>query len=276
MAIDGGRQVAPVVAGAAEWAKDTAWDPAAYTEFVDERLRPARDLIARIPPLEARRIYDLGCGPGWATRLLAARWRGAAVTGVDASAEMLAAARATPADIEWVEGDIGAWTPTEPPQLIFSNAALHWLNGHQVLIPRLFGALSPGGVLAIQMPRNYAAPSHRALGEVAEAPRWRKRLTAVLRPWPVGEAEVYLAMLLERAASLDIWETTYWHVLSGENPVLAWVSGTALRPLLAILDEDERKEFVAAYARRLADAYPRRADGRTLFPFRRLFIVAVR
>ncbi len=266
---------ARATARAGERAGSPAWDPAAYTEFIDERLRPARDLIKRIPPIMPRLIYDLGCGTGWATRLLAERWPDAAVTGLDSSAEMLAAARATPGNIDWIEGDLAAWAPVERPGLIFSNAALHWLNNHPVLIPRLLEALSPGGVLAVQMPRNYAEPSHRALGELAEARRWRDRLATVVRPWPVEEPRVYLALLLEHAARVDLWETTYWHVLTGENPVLSWVSGTVLRPLLAVLDENERTDFLAAYARRLAEAYPRRADGRTLFPFRRLFIVAV-
>lgn len=267
---------APHAARGSEPDAKTAWDPAAYTEFVDERLRPARDLIERIPPIAARRIYDLGCGAGLAARMLAKRWPDAAVAGIDASAEMLAMARATPAEVQWIQSDIAAWAPAEPPDLIFSNAALHWLNNHSLLIPRLLETLSPGGVLAVQMPRNYAAPSHRALGEVANGKRWRERLATVLRPWPVADPEVYLAMLIERAARVDVWETTYLHVLSGENPVLAWVSGTALRPLLAILDDSERADFLAAYAGRLAQAYPRRADGRTVFPFRRLFIVAAR
>lgn len=266
--------VAPLAARGSR--RGASWDPAAYTEFIDERLRPARDLIKRIPPIEPRLITDLGCGTGWATRLLAERWPGATVTGIDSSAEMLAAAREAAGTIDWLEGDIAGWQPAEPPGLIFSNAALHWLNNHPVLVPRLLDALAPGGVLAVQMPRNYDAPSHRALAELAHERRWRERLAAVLRPWPVAEPQVYLAMLIERAARVDIWETTYWHVLSGDNPVLAWVSGTVLRPLLAVLDEDERATFIAAYGRRLAEAYPPRSDGRTPFPFRRLFIIAVR
>ncbi|MCH7957955.1 MAG: trans-aconitate 2-methyltransferase, partial [Proteobacteria bacterium] len=154
------------------------------------------------------------------------------------------------------------------------NAALHWLDGHEALFPRLAGGLRPGGVLAVQMPRNYAEPSHTCMAEAAEAGPWRARLDAVLRLRPVASPEAYYDMLAPLARTLDIWETVYTHVLEGENPVVEWTRGSALKPLLDALEDDERPAFLAQYTTRIRAAYPRRGDGTTLFPFRRLFIVA--
>lgn len=210
------------------------------------------------------------------TRLLAERWPEATVKGVDASPEMLEAARATGAKIRWIEADLAGWTPDEPPDLLFSNAALHWLDDHPALFARLLGFLEPGGVLAVQMPNNFAAPSHRAIAEIAADERWRERLSPLIRKPPVASPERYLEMLLPLTARVDVWETTYWHLLEGEDPVPAWTGGSVLRPFLAALDEHDRRYFTAAYAARMRAAYPRRADGLTPFPFRRQFLVAVR
>lgn len=252
------------------------WDVAAYVRFADERLRPALDLIGRIPDIAPDHIVDLGCGTGSVTRLLARRWPKAQVTGVDASAEMLAAAREGGGTIRWLREDLADWVPDARPDLVFSNAALHWLDDHQALFPRLLALLPAGGVLAAQMPNNFAAPSHRAIAELAEQDRWRDRLLPLVRAAPVAPAEAYLEMLLPLTASVDLWETTYWHVLDGDDPVPAWTSGSVLRPFLGALEDEERRNFVAAYAEAMRAAYPRRDDGRTLFFFRRLFIVAVR
>jgi len=252
------------------------WDPAQYLQFAEPRLRPALDLLARIPLVAPRVVYDLGCGAGNVTRLLTARWPAAAVTGIDGSAAMLeAASRAVPS-IAWVQADLQDWSAPEPADLIFSNAALHWLDGHAGLFPRLLGQLGPGGVLAVQMPRNHAAPSHVALLDAARGGPWRARLAPLLRPAPVAAPDAYHEILAPDARSLDIWETEYLHVLEGEAPVMEWLKGSALKPLLDALDAPDRAPFLAAYATRVAAAYPRRPDGRTLFPFRRLFIVAVR
>ncbi len=249
---------------------------AAYARFADQRLRPALDLIGRIPDVAANTIVDLGCGPGSVTRLLAQRWPQAHVTGIDASAEMLAAARREGGGVRWLQADLADWAPEDQPDLIFSNAALHWLDDHEALFPRLLAMLPAGGILAVQMPNNFAEPSHRAIFALAAEERWREKLAPLLRAPPVAPAETYLEMLLPRTAHLDLWETTYWHALDGEDPVPAWTSGSALRPFLGVLDEDERRDFLAAYAQAMRAAYPRRDDGRTPFPFRRLFIVATR
>ncbi len=251
------------------------WDPGQYLKFADHRLRPALDLMARIPPLAARRIYDLGCGPGTITRLLAERWPGAEVSGIDGSAEMLARARDLAPGIDFVAADLTAWTPPAPAELVFSNAALQWLGDHDGLFPRLLSGVAPGGVLAVQMPRNFDAPSHRLLAEIAGQDSWRDRLRPLLRGAPVAPPQDYHRLLAARAASLDIWEVEYLHRLEGANPVLEWTKGTALRPFLDALAGAERAAFLAEYGRRVAAAYPPQADGATLFPFRRLFIVAV-
>ena len=237
-----------------------AWDPAQYLKFADHRLRPAIDLLHRIDVAEPAEVVDLGAGAGNVTRLLKLRWPGARITGVDVSQEMRA--------------DLGTWRPERPVDIIYSNAALHWLEGHDKLFPALFSSLAPGGVLAVQMPRNFSAPSHTSMAEAARNGPWRAKLELLLRPSPTGDPAVYYDLLAPRAAALDIWETEYLQVLDGENPVKEWTKGTWLKPLLDALAEPERSGFEAAYAALVARAYPRREDGRTLFPFRRLFIIA--
>lgn len=254
------------------------WDPAVYGGFAAPRLRPVFDLLARVPLEAPRRVVDLGCGGGQATRLLARRWPDADITGLDSSPDMLAdaAAQDEGGRITWRQGDAGRWHPEQPMDLVFSNAALHWLDDHATLLPRLFDAVAPGGVLAVQMPRNHGAPSHTGMAEAALAGPWAATLRPLLRPSPVAPPEVYYDLLAPRAARLDIWETEYLHVLDGDDPVVRWTSGTALAPLLQALDDAGRAAFLDDYRARMASAYPRRADGRTLLPFRRLFLVAQR
>jgi trans-aconitate 2-methyltransferase len=250
------------------------WDPGQYLKFADHRLRPARDLIARVPRAQCKHIWDLGCGPGNVTRLLAERWPGARVTGVDSSREMLVKARE--AGIDFVHADIATWSPPEPADLVFSNSTLHWLPDHRALFTRLFGALAPGGVLAVQVPRNHAAPSHEALRAVAEGGPWQARLAPVLALNRVEAPADYHRWLAPHARALDIWESEYLHVLHGGNAVVEWVRGSALKPFLDALDPPDAQRFEADYTARIAAAYPAQPDGSTLFPFRRLFIVAVR
>lgn len=251
-----------------------AWDPGQYLKFADHRLRPAVDLLNRIDLDQPREVYDLGAGAGNVTRLIKERWPDAHVTGIDDSDAMLAKAAATAPAITWQRADLATWRPSRPADLIYSNAALHWLPAHDRLFPTLLGALAPGGVLAVQMPRNFGARSHTAISEAALAGPWRATLEPLLRPAPVADPDFYYGVLAARAAALDVWETEYLQVLEGPDPVKEWTKGTWLKPLLDALREPERSRFEAAYAALVAQAYPRRADGRTLFPFRRLFLVA--
>lgn len=251
-----------------------AWDPAQYLKFADHRLRPAIDLLNRVALDEPGEVYDLGAGAGNVTRLIQERWPAAHVTGVDDSATMLAKAAATAPTITWQQADLAAWRPLRPADLIYSNAALHWLTGHERLFPALLAGLAPGGVLAVQMPRNFGAPSHTLISEAARGGPWRQTLEPLLRPAPVADPAFYYDVLTPSAAALDIWETEYLQVLEGADPVKEWTKGTWLKPLLDALVEPERGRFEARYAELVARAYPPRTDGRTLFPFRRLFIVA--
>jgi trans-aconitate 2-methyltransferase len=252
------------------------WRPEPYLAFADQRTRPARDLLARVPLANPARVADLGCGPGNSTALLAQRWPEAAIIGVDSSPEMLAEARTSGVRATWIEADIAAWTPDDPLDLIYANAALQWLDHHATLLPRLLGQLHAAGVLAVQMPRNFEAPSHALLRDTARSGPWADRLAGVLDRPSVAAPTWYHDLLAPHAAALDIWETEYLHVLAGDDPVLSWTRGTALRPVMQALDADQFAAFEAAYAERLRVAYPKRADGGTLFPFRRLFIVAQR
>ncbi|HEX7968914.1 MAG TPA: methyltransferase domain-containing protein [Stellaceae bacterium] len=257
-----------------------AWDPALYLKFGDERLRPGFELLARIGELPPGPLYELGCGTGVHARAIAQRWPDRVLTAIDRSQEMLAKAAAEPAPILWVEADIARWSAPEPGALIFSNATLQWLGEHERLFPHLLRQLVPGGVLAVQMPRNFEQDSHRLMRETAAAGPWAGRLApvlgsaTVLRREPVRPPEAYYDLLAPLARDIDLWEVDYLHVLTGEDAVLEWVRGTALRPVLDALADGERQDFLAAYRAKLRQAYPRRADGKTLFPFRRLFLVA--
>ena len=250
-----------------------SWNPALYLSFADQRTRPAAELLARVPLAAPQRIIDLGCGPGNSTALLAARWPLATLEGLDSSAVMLDEARASGVSASWVQADIAGWEPAAPYDLIFANATFQWLDGQDALLSRLMTHLKPGGVLAFQVPANFYAPSHALMREVAA--RWGARLKGVRGIVP-GKAAGYYEMLAPHAASLDIWETEYLQVLEGEDPVYRWVSATGLRPYLDALTGEDREDFIAQYKHRLANAYMRRADGKTLFPFRRLFVIAVR
>lgn len=250
------------------------WNPSQYAKFSGPRLQPGLDLIARLPELEAKTVVDLGCGTGELTAALAARYLRATVTGLDSSESMLEQACARFPELRWVSGDIGRWKPHAPFDIVFSNAALQWVEDHGTVLPNLLGAVAEGGALAIQMPRNFDAASHRLMRELAAEPRWSGRIA--LRSEPVWTPERYHDLLAHHCASLDLWETEYLQVLDGEDPVLEWVKGTALLPVNEALDGDEREAFIGAYRQRLREAYPRRGDGKTLFPFRRLFLLARR
>jgi len=249
------------------------WNPEQYLKFVQPRLRPALDLLARVATTQPRTVYDLGCGTGNITRVLAECWPDAQVTGIDDSAEMLAQAAQHPGSIRWVQQSLASWAPDAVADVIYSNAALHWLPKHESLFPDLVEKLAPAGILAVQMPRNFLAPSHTAIHDTVLAGAWRSKLEPLIRPPPVAAPQFYYSLLQTRAAALDIWETEYLHVLTGKDAVKEWTKGTWLKQFLELLDEPERSDFEAEYAHRVGSAYPALDTGQTLFPFRRLFIV---
>jgi trans-aconitate 2-methyltransferase len=258
---------------------DGAWDPAGYLRFAGERARPFADLTGRLRARSPRTVVDLGCGEGALTASLAARWPGARVTGVDSSPEMLAAAaaHAVPGRVAFALGDVRTWEPDAPVDVLVTNAVLHWVPGHDRLLARWAAGLAPGGELAVQVPGNFRAPTHALLAQLCAAPRWAGRLADVApAPDAVLDPAGYLDVLTAAGLSADVWETTYLHVLTGADPVLAWVRSTVLRPVLARLEPQEAAGLTADYAAALRAAYPRRADGTTLLPFRRVFAVGTR
>ena len=257
----------------------TDWNPALYSRFEDERTRPAAELLARVP-LEAPCLaYDLGCGPGNSTALIAARFPKAEVIGLDTSPAMLESARSRLPDLAFAQADAATWQPDRAPDLIYANAVLQWLPDHPVLLPRLFGLLAPGGVLAVQMPDNLAEPSHRLMREVARTGPWAGaigdpalagRLGRMLEP--VG----YYDLLAPLSAEVDVWRTAYHHRMADAAAIVEWVRATGLRPFLDPLMPDAQAAFLAAYTAAIEDAYPPRRDGRRLLAFPRVFIVARR
>lgn len=252
------------------------WDPNQYLRFSDERLQPAIDLLTRISLAAPRQIFDLGCGTGNVTRLLRDRWPEAIITGVDGSAAMIDRVAQEQPGVDWTCQDLAGWTPPATTDLIFSNAALHWLPRHDELLPRLLSYLQPGGVLAVQMPRNFSAPSHTLIAATARAGSWRSRLEPLLRASPVDSPSNYYQLLEPFTQSIVLWETEYLHALTGSDPVKEWTKGTWLKPVLDALEAPDRPLFEAEYARRLRLAYPVLASGITLFPFRRRFLIACR
>jgi trans-aconitate 2-methyltransferase len=250
------------------------WNPATYLAFADERTRPAAELLARIPDETPAHVIDLGCGPGNSTALLAARWPHARLEGLDSSPAMLEQAHRSGVTAHWIEADVAAWRAKEPYDVIFSNATFQWLGDHTTLLPKLLSFVKQGGTFAFQVPHNMDAPSHALMRETAANGPWAAKLQNV-REVSVLAPAGYYAILEGHAASIDIWETEYLHVLHGADAVYHWVSGTGLRPFVAALDGAERDAFIAAYKNKLNAAYPPRGDT-TLFPFKRLFVVARR
>ncbi len=261
------------------------WDPTAYATFGDERTRPFHDLIARIGATAPGVVVDLGCGPGSATLTLAQRWPRARIIGVDSSPEMIEAARAADPQgrVEWLLGDLRDWSTSRvdaPVDVLVTNAALQWIEGHERLLAPWVEGLAPGGWFAMQVPGNFGAPSHALMREIAARQPSAQRLREVLRLPASAEPGTYLAALAGPGRRVDAWSTTYLHVLDPRgqraNPVLEWVSGTGLRPVLqALVNEAERSAYLADYGEALLEAYPRTEVG-VVLPFRRIFAVAHR
>lgn len=251
------------------------WDPDAYLKYREERLRPGfemMDRIGRLPPEGV--LYDLGCGSGDHARALAERFPGREVIGVDRSPHMLETAQSGGGAVRFEAGDIADWAPAAPAALIFSNAALQWLGGHEHLMPRLFKSLAPGGVLAVQTPSNLKSRAHMIARDICLERGWDHAANAMFRVNNVLEPAAYWDILRGAGAGVvDIWETTYQHVL-GADGVTGWLTGTALRPVISVLSGEDQADFLKEFDRRSRQAYPPRADGATLYPQSRLFFVA--
>lgn len=250
-----------------------AWDPDHYLRFADHRTRPGLDLLARIPDVHPTRIVDLGAGTGHLTALLAERWPRAAVTGIDSSADMIQRADAEHPGLAWEVADIACWQPDEPLDVIFSNAALHWLDGHEALFARLRSYLQPGGVLAVQMPDNWQAPTHQVPAELLDDGSWPDTVRfSLLRDRLAAPAD-YRRWL--QPSAVEVWRTTYYQQLVGPDPVWDWVTGSVLGPVLATLGDNDRERFAKLCRTRYRVSYPRDPDGVTILPFSRLFLVAM-
>lgn len=268
------------------------WNPKQYEHFSDARMRPALDLLVQVHSDNPKFIYDLGCGTGSITQLIQDKWPYARVVGIDNSETMLNQAKQRSSAIEWANADLLNWEP-KPDQLgdiVFSNASLQWLENHATLFPKLAQYVSKAGIFAVQMPRNYDSPSHQCLIEVASQKRWKDQLLPLLRYGkkedpnhqnsPVLDPAFYYETLSPYFKKINIWETTYLQVLEGENPVLEWMKGTGLRPILTMLETNDNfsgiQAFIKAYSELLLKCYPKDKNGKTLFPFKRLFIIGIK
>jgi trans-aconitate 2-methyltransferase len=255
-----------------------SWSAKQYSSFEQERTRPVRDLLGAVENPEARVAVDLGCGPGNSTEVLAARFPDAVVSGLDSSADMIAAAKARLPGLRFDLVDIANWGDPGPFDVILANAVLQWVPGHETLLPGLVAKLAAGGSLAVQMPDNLEEPAHRLMRQVAANGPWAPKLTqaAGARTQRLGAAWYY-DLLRPHSARVDVWRTTYHHVLpGGSDAVVEWFKGSGLRPYLDPLDATEREEFLTVYRSEIARAYPVLPDGSVLLPFPRLFIVATR
>jgi trans-aconitate 2-methyltransferase len=253
------------------------WNAGQYLKFEDERTRPPRDLLAQVPLRSARRVVDLGCGPGNSTELLVARFPEAEVIGLDSSPAMLQQARERLPRGTFVQADLATWTPPEPTDLLFANAVFQWVPNHETVLARLLQSLPAGGVLAVQMPDNTDEPALALMKEVASTGPWASNLAlASAARDELPRPGAYYDLLRPLSAHLDIWHTVYNHVMAGPEAIVEWFKGSALRPFLSALDAEMQRGFLAAYTARIAEAYPPRVDGQVLLRFPRLFMVATR
>ena len=250
------------------------WDANHYLRFSDERTRPSIDLVAPIAIDSPQTIVDLGCGPGNSTQVLRRRWPQADILGIDNSAQMIASARETYPGQRWLEADIATWEPESRVEIVFSNAALQWLNNHEELIPRLFRHVAPGGAFAVQIPSSTYATVRILIHEIADDPQWSDRMESAKNSLTMESPATYYDLLAPDAAHMDVWETEYMHVVPNSDAVVDFISSTGLRPFLDVLTEPEKAEFTQRLRRAVAAAYPERSDGNVLHPFRRTFVIA--
>jgi len=255
------------------------WDANLYMQFANERARPCADLIAHIALESPTNITDLGCGTGNSTEQLHARWPHSQITGVDSSTEMLTQAREKHPDWKWEQSDIEKWTPAAPSDLIFANAAFHWIRDHSVQLPRVFNFVAPGGALAFQIPYHLVSPAHHAMVEVAQFPEWEQRLRTARHTMTVETPDFYYDTLAQQSARLDIWLTTYHHEMQDASGIVEWLRGSGMRPYLEALangpnGKEDQQRFQNECLRRFKDSYPPRRNGKTVLSYPRLFLIA--
>ncbi|WP_285425399.1 trans-aconitate 2-methyltransferase [Pseudomonas sp. efr-133-TYG-103a] len=253
-----------------------SWSARQYSMFEQQRTRPVRDLVAAIPTTEVNVAVDLGCGPGNSTQVLAERFANATIRGVDSSDDMLKEARQRLPELSFELADIATWRPNQRFDVILANASLQWVPDHAELYPRLVNLLNPGGTLAVQTPDNLEEPAHRLAREIASSGPWADKIGSVRHP-DRHPARAYFEWLQPHCAEVDVWRTTYHHPLAGgHEAVVEWFKGSALRPYLQRLEEDEQSAFLETYLQAVSQAYPALADGTVLLPFPRLFVLATR
>ena len=255
-----------------------SWSAKQYVAFEEERTRPVRDLLAALPPIDARSVIDLGCGPGNSTEELAARYRQARTSGIDSSPDMIAAARARLPDIRFAVQDLQTWDDPGPFDVILANAVLQWVPEHETLLPALLAKLSTGGALAVQMPDNLGESAHRMMREIAAAGPWAAKLSnASQARASLPRPERYYSLLKPLCTKVDIWRTTYFHSLpGGAKAVVEWFKGSGLRPFLEPLSSEERGAYLERYTAEISKICLPLADGGVLLPFPRVFLTAIR
>ena len=247
------------------------WNPSLYLQYASERTRPAAELLSRVALENARTVVDLGCGPGNSTTLLHQRWPSARIIGVDSSPNMLNEARKALPDCHFVEANISKFRPEQSFDLLYANASLQWVPDHYELFPQLVSLLNYNGVLAVQMPDNWQEPTHALMREVAYEQGYPDRGRT-----PLPGVHAYYDILTEAGCDVDIWRTTYYHIMESHQSIIDWVSSTGLRPWLQELSESEQRNYLARYHELLQEQYPLQENGNILLAFPRLFIVARR
>ncbi|WP_421779758.1 trans-aconitate 2-methyltransferase [Kiloniella litopenaei] len=251
------------------------WNTVQYLQFENLRTRPASELLDRVGINDPQLVVDLGCGPGNSTELLRARFPSAVITGIDSSPKMLDEAKKRLSDVTFSHDDIATWNPEKKVDVIFANASLQWVTGHCDLFPRLMEHLNAGGFLAVQMPDNLSEPSHVLMRETASEGAWAEKLSEAVKSREViGNSADYYNWLADQSEVIDIWRTSYEHVLADATAIVDWVKSTGLRPFLNPLNDREREAYLEQYLRKIKQAYTPLKDGRVLLTFPRLFIVA--
>ena len=251
------------------------WNPHQYLKFANERTQPSIDLASRIKIENPKSIIDIGCGPGNSTQVLRNRWPNAKIAGLDSSANMIEKAKKDYPDTEWIIGDASTFAFDKEYDVVFSNAALQWIQNHDSLIPRLFSIVAPSGALAVQVPANNESPLYKAVLSVSSKEKWSKFTSGCESILNYRILEYYHNILAPISSQLDLWETIYYHVMNSHIELVEWYEGTGMRPFLERLPDDgSRKEFENEILAECRQSYRIRKDGKVLYPFKRIFFVA--